>query len=319
MGKTTAQSADPMGASAGMQPVADPVPVALDFLRACREERRPLAIVTGAPGTGKSMLMHRFLRHIEGAPVAHLTMPTDSAHEFLEELLGQFGFDTFESTVADLRNLTTVFLAHESGKGLHPLVVVEHVQRFGPAIWNTIRDLAIPAADEKSKALFVLTGSPNFDSASIAPTFDSVYSLDVTIRTSVVSEPPPRDTLEVSFREQPFGRYQLDKAKTTIGRHGANDVRISGSFVSRYHAVIMRESGGLRLVDLSSTNGTFVNGHRIKSVMLEPGDVVSIEDFELRYDSGANRASPSAEQPVDEEPETLVMQAPLDHLLDRSA
>lgn len=221
--------------------------------------------------------------------------------------------------MADLRNLASVYLQHESGKGRQPLVVVENVQRFGATVWNTIRDLAIPDDDDRSESLFVLTGSPNFDSAAIAPTFDPVYSLDVTIRTSVVAEPPLCDSLEVSFRERPVGVYKLDKVKTTIGRHGSNDVRISGGFVSRYHAAVVREDGGLKLIDLGSTNGTFVNGHRMKSVLLEPGDVISIEEFTLAYKSIAGETVEAPAESVGEEPETLVMQAPLDHLLDRSA
>ena len=53
MGKTTARSHQATSLpldllSAG----ADPIPVALDFLRTCREEQRPLVLVTGTPGTG---------------------------------------------------------------------------------------------------------------------------------------------------------------------------------------------------------------------------------------------------------------------------
>lgn len=314
MGKTTAWpgEADPGQRSLDTQ-APDPIPVALDFLRSCREERRPLALVTGASGTGKSMLMHRFLREVEAAPIAHLKFPTDDQHVFLETMLSEFGFDTFESTVSDLTQLARVYLAHESGKGLRPVVVVEDVDGFGPAVWSMIRELSTPEGDEKPTALFVLTGSPGFSSEAVAPEFDSVYSLDVTVRTSV-----PRDcgTLTVSYRDRPQGIYPLDQPKVAIGRSGENDIRIGGSFVSRFHAVIVTEEDGIYLVDLQSTNGTAVNGDRIERYRLRSGDRIGIEDFTLVY---ADAADARGDHPEPDDADELVMQAPLDHLLDQSA
>lgn len=292
---------------------SDPIPVARDFLRSCREDGRPLAFVSGAPGTGKSMLMRRFLRDLEDSPVANLKTPTDDVHAFLGDLLAEFGFDEFESTASDLFRLATVYMLHESRKGCRPVVIIENVECFGPAIWNTIRELSAFEADEPAPALFVLTGRPGFASRAIAPAFDSVYSLDVTVRTSA-----PRDcaAIEVYFQGRPLGLHRLDRPKTAVGRSGANDIRINGAFVSRFHAILVNEGGANYVVDLQSTNGTYVNGERVKRRRLHAGDVIDFEDFTLRYRAAADEAEEGAE--VDAA-DALVMQAPLDHLLDKSA
>jgi len=316
MGKTTA-AAEPADHDQRDPTLApDPLPVALDFLRACREESRPLALVTGSPGTGKSMLVRRFLNEIDDAPVAHLRNPTHDPHAFLEMLLGEVGFDAFDSTISELVRLTDVYLLHEARKGHRPVVIVEDVQDFGPAVWDKIRDLAMPPARTKPAALFVLTCTSGFESEEFAPAFDSVYSLDVTVRTSAFSLQPDCEALEVFFQGRPLTLRRLDQLRTAIGRNGANDIHINGPFVSRFHAVVAKDADGIHLIDLQSTNGTLVNGERVKRKRLNSGDVIAIEDFTLRF------VDPdSAEQQVlkRDGSDDLVMQAPLDHLLDKPA
>ncbi|HET7089974.1 MAG TPA: FHA domain-containing protein, partial [Anaerolineae bacterium] len=82
---------------------------------------------------------------------------------------------------------------------------------------------------------------------------------------------------------------QLDLAQAdslTIGRDPANDLHLDSPVVSRRHARIERVPAGHVLIDLSSTNGTYVNGSRLQpnsGVTLRPGDVVHIGPFRLTY------------------------------------
>ncbi len=297
--------------------IADPIPVALDFLRACHEERRPLALVTGAAGTGKSLLMHRFSATVDDGPVAHIRNAHNDPHAFLEELLSEFGFDAVESSVSDLIRLTKVFLLHEHRKGLRPVVIVENVDELGPDTREAIRELALPEAEAKPVSLFVLSSSAGVDALSGEPQFESVYSLDVTVRTSVLPDVPDCDTLEIYFHDRPYGLHRIEAEKTTIGRDGGNDVRVSGAFVSRFHTALMKESRGIYVVDLQSTNGTFVNGKRVTRRKLEHGDTIEIEEFKLKFLTPSTSTADVSNATGDSE--TLAMQAPLDHLLDQSA
>ena len=62
-----------------------------------------------------------------------------------------------------------------------------------------------------------------------------------------------------------------------IGRGKTNDLVVEHPAVSRFHAVFSASKSGIVLSDLSSLNGTFVNGRRISTpVDLAPGDVVRI-------------------------------------------
>lgn len=71
-------------------------------------------------------------------------------------------------------------------------------------------------------------------------------------------------------------------ARTRIGRHGDNDVVVGDILVSAHHAELLRTEVGLELVDLGSSNGTFVNGRRTRRAILEPLDLVGIGLSEFR-------------------------------------
>lgn len=61
-----------------------------------------------------------------------------------------------------------------------------------------------------------------------------------------------------------------------IGRGGANHLRLEGLLVSRQHALIAFENHGYVLYDCDSTNGTYVNGHRITQHVLRSGDQIQV-------------------------------------------
>lgn len=62
----------------------------------------------------------------------------------------------------------------------------------------------------------------------------------------------------------------------TIGRGAEADLRMPVESVSRIHATLTLEAGGLFVKDMNSANGTFVNGHRISEVELSPNDELTI-------------------------------------------
>lgn len=76
----------------------------------------------------------------------------------------------------------------------------------------------------------------------------------------------------------------------TIGRDSRNDLAIDDMTVSRIHARLERTPGGWVLKDLSSTNGTRVNGWKVRGqVTVRAGDVVRFGDIEyvLTEDGGS--------------------------------
>jgi DNA-binding response OmpR family regulator len=92
-------------------------------------------------------------------------------------------------------------------------------------------------------------------------------------------------TSEVPFFTDPTGReHLLAGESTTIGRAVDSDIVITSRRVSREHTRVQRQGRHVMLVDLGSTNGTFLNGERMLApVKLRDGDSVSIGDVILVF------------------------------------
>ncbi len=91
-------------------------------------------------------------------------------------------------------------------------------------------------------------------------------------------------TGRIEILSGPFqGQKHTFRSKVTIGRRSDNVVRLVDAKVSRTHAVILATDEGFRIDDLNSINGTFVNGKRIESSLLTPGDNITIGLTELYF------------------------------------
>jgi pSer/pThr/pTyr-binding forkhead associated (FHA) protein len=76
-----------------------------------------------------------------------------------------------------------------------------------------------------------------------------------------------------------------------IGRGPSADLHLDESSVSRRHAILLSRPTGARILDESSSNGTFVNGRRVQQADLSDGDVIVIGRVVLRYVEVAPRTS----------------------------
>ncbi|HEX2173080.1 MAG TPA: DUF3662 and FHA domain-containing protein [Dehalococcoidia bacterium] len=68
----------------------------------------------------------------------------------------------------------------------------------------------------------------------------------------------------------------------SIGRGLDNDLTVPDRRVSRNHALIREIEGRLCLVDLESTNGTFINGRAVRQGVLSDADTISLGGYSLR-------------------------------------
>ena len=97
----------------------------------------------------------------------------------------------------------------------------------------------------------------------------------------------------------------LSKERMTIGRKPHNDIQIDNLAISGEHAVLVTILNDSFLEDLSSTNGTFVNGQSIKKHFLQNGDVIELGKYRLKY---VNEVPQQQAAPADFE-KTMVLRA----------
>jgi pSer/pThr/pTyr-binding forkhead associated (FHA) protein len=82
-------------------------------------------------------------------------------------------------------------------------------------------------------------------------------------------------------------------AVKTIGRAKGADLIIDAALVSRVHCRLEAGKDGVDVTDLSSTNGTFVNGKRVEQATLANGDTLRVGRVELTLErSGGRHAIP---------------------------
>lgn len=78
--------------------------------------------------------------------------------------------------------------------------------------------------------------------------------------------------------------FAITDRPLVVGRSPEVDVVVNETSVSRRHAEVWRTNDGVAVRDLQSTNGTFVNGHRISTVSLSPRDDVTVGTLHLRIE-----------------------------------
>src|SRR6476620_412448 len=86
-------------------------------------------------------------------------------------------------------------------------------------------------------------------------------------------------------------RLEFDKPEVTIGRVQGNDINLPKGNVSKRHSRIVLKDGKFIIVDLKSTNGTYVNGRKITSpLVVKDTDKIYIGDFILSVDEAGEGA-----------------------------
>ena len=90
--------------------------------------------------------------------------------------------------------------------------------------------------------------------------------------------------------------YELRGEETLIGRNPTTDIALLDEGISREHALILYddEERSFLVEDLQSTNGTKVNGKRVRSAVLENGDEIQIgrTRFQFVMEAGVPGAAP---------------------------
>ena len=77
--------------------------------------------------------------------------------------------------------------------------------------------------------------------------------------------------------------YDIERA-AILGRLESNDIPVHDKKASREHAKIYRQGQSFAIVDLNSSNGTYVNGEQITKRVLKPGDEITIGVVHLLFE-----------------------------------
>ena len=108
---------------------------------------------------------------------------------------------------------------------------------------------------------------------------------DKTIRKNIIETFNKIEDIKACFvvlAGKDIGKnFEINKKKFFIGRNPKCDVPVNDDDVSRRHARVEMTTQGIIIYDLGSTNGTLVNGMKIKKHTLQDGDRIQVGSFTI--------------------------------------
>lgn len=164
---------------------------------------------------------------------------------------------------------------------------LEHVEQWGAQ--TLANEMAGAATDHAASQRYAFVGP--VDVSFVEDTSLSTGRFHVRSATRRGAVAPA--TSSVASSRHPIvdidgQRYLLTGPVTVIGRGSEADIVVDDSGVSRRHLEIRVTPAGVVATDLGSTNGTFVEGHRIDAATLVDGNTITMGRTRLMFWTGAD-------------------------------
>ena len=99
-------------------------------------------------------------------------------------------------------------------------------------------------------------------------------------------------------------RYYFDEDGFTVGRNADNHIVLSEASVSATHAKLRPVETGWKLMNMLSSNGTFVNGEKVTEKIIRPGDRVAFAEVEFLFAhlDAPEKSTAKSKKTTDEKP-----------------
>jgi general secretion pathway protein A len=120
--------------------------------------------------------------------------------------------------------------------------------------------------------------------------------------------------LIVSSGKAVVAEVTLNRPRMVLGRDESCDISLDSRYVSRFQNLFLETPEGWMLIDLSSTNGCFVNGRRIREHRLRDGDLIAVGHHQMRFAGPNGKVRTAVPAQHAEEADTTIVAARPDAL-----
>ena len=86
--------------------------------------------------------------------------------------------------------------------------------------------------------------------------------------------------------------HELTAERTTVGRVEDNTFQLAEASVSSHHCEILQQGGEIKVKDLNSTNGTYIDGKQISEGVLKPGQTLRLGKVDIKLEGEGAAAAP---------------------------
>jgi type II secretory pathway predicted ATPase ExeA len=180
------------------------------------------AIITGVPGTGKSVALRVLAARLERLPdltVAALTHPSANLADFYRELGDLFAVDLKpHNRWMGFKALRNRWLAHPDASLMRPALLIDEAQELAPAVLKELRLLASSQFDSRTLLSVVLAGDQRLTELLRR---DDLLPLGSRIRARMTLEHASRDDLLACLQTSAFSKaviHSLMEARWKISK-----------------------------------------------------------------------------------------------------
>jgi len=240
---------------------------------------RVLCELAGLKVNGKSALRLVLASDRSISPIVH----APSMAAISERLTGDFHLEPLtEDETTDYLYAKLRRGGCEDPQAVLPHVVCAEVHTASggwPGIVDRLVLLALAKTDDRPVRVKHIERPvlPDNESKGLA----ALRELELKLKPDDDNSTPPRIIL--TYNGKTLREMDLEGSRLLIGRSQHNDLCIDSKFISRHHALFIRHGKTTFVMDLNSTNGTFVNSRRISNQVVIDNDIISIGSHGLKF------------------------------------
>jgi hypothetical protein len=252
-------------------------------------KRLGLFLVVSGRGKMRDLLQQRPLRVLKKHAGRHIPVSPLALSE-TQEIVSQQVLSEGATDVSEVINFEAITRMHELSEGVADTFNGLYVKSLYLAATGGGYPITENAVSEAACALgLIAVESPEASADTIE------------IEASVGSDARYFDKLFVSWGQNVFIERAIDSDCISIGRDAKNDFHIPNLSVSRHHVLVVTSTDGVKIMDLGSTNGTFVNDRKVSSHVLKDGDKIRLGDCSIEYVAAARTLVPRVSATANED------------------
>lgn len=189
------------------------------------------ALITGDPGTGKSVALRLLAHHLHSLPDAHtgvLTRPQSGLGDFYRELGALFGVALApHNRWAGFRILRQTWLTHVEATRCRPVLLVDEAQETPPCVLAELRILASTDFDSRSILTVVLCGDGRLTQQFRRDDLLPIASrLRVRLTLDYLQPKQLHDWLRHALTQAGNPNLMTPELETTLAEHAAGNLRV---------------------------------------------------------------------------------------------